>query len=251
MMKSVLRLLGLFRPYVGEVILSIFLGTGTVAAGIGLMGTSAYLIAAAALHPSVAELQVAIVGVRFFGLSRGIFRYLERLVSHSVNFRLLKELRVWLYRSIEPLAPAGLIDSRGGDLLARSVGDIETLENFYVRAVSPSIVLLIVTVGMGWFLGGFTPKAGIFLVFGLLLSGFGTAALTFGLSRRFGGRVAAARAQCSVEMLDGIEGMAELTIFGQQDQAIARLRTASRDLEGSRRSVSRGSPPSSSGSSVS
>ena len=70
------------------------------------MATAAYIISAAALHPSIAELQVAIVGVRFFGLSRGVFRYLERLVSHDVTFRLLASWRVWFYQALEPLAPA-------------------------------------------------------------------------------------------------------------------------------------------------
>ena len=129
-MKTILRLLGFLRTCLGEMALSVLLGSGVVAGGIGLLGTSAYLIAAAALHPSVGVLQVAIVGVRFFGLSRGVLRYLERLVSHSVNFRLIKQIRVWFYTKIEPLAPAGLINARGGDLLARVVGDIETLENF-------------------------------------------------------------------------------------------------------------------------
>ena len=42
----------------------------TIATGVGLMGTSAWLLSKAALHPSIAALQVAIVGVRAFGVSR-------------------------------------------------------------------------------------------------------------------------------------------------------------------------------------
>jgi hypothetical protein len=67
--------------------LAVALGAATVASGVGLLATSAYVISAAALHPSIADLSVAITGVRFFGLARGVFRYLERYVSHSVNFR--------------------------------------------------------------------------------------------------------------------------------------------------------------------
>ncbi|MFN2169496.1 MAG: thiol reductant ABC exporter subunit CydC, partial [Anaerolineae bacterium] len=68
--------------------LAVLLGVATIGSGIGLLTTSAYLIAKAALQPSIADLQVAIVGVRFFGISRGVFRYLERLVSHDTTFRL-------------------------------------------------------------------------------------------------------------------------------------------------------------------
>ena len=68
---------------------------GTIGASVALMGTSSWLISMAALHPSIAALEVAIVGVRFFGIARAVFRYLERLVSHNVTFRLLG-------RSIKP-----------------------------------------------------------------------------------------------------------------------------------------------------
>jgi ATP-binding cassette subfamily C protein CydC len=59
---------GFLYPLSFWVILSLLLGLATIICGIGLMGTSAYLIARAALMPSIAVLQIAIVGVRFFGL---------------------------------------------------------------------------------------------------------------------------------------------------------------------------------------
>ena len=83
------------------------LGFATIASGIGLMATAAWIIASAALQPSVAVLQVAIVGVRFFGVARGGFRYLERLVSHQVTFRLLARLRVWSTRPLSHWPPPG------------------------------------------------------------------------------------------------------------------------------------------------
>ena len=71
-------------------LLALLLGSLTVAASVGLMATSGYLIAKAALRPeTVLLLWIPIVGVRFFGISRGVFRYLERLVSHDLTFRIL------------------------------------------------------------------------------------------------------------------------------------------------------------------
>ena len=139
-MQTFLRLLKLIAPFKWWIAFSALLGFATIGSSIGLMATSAYIISRAALHPSIAALQVAIVGVRFFGLSRGVFRYLERLVSHQVTFRLLARLRVWFYQHLEPLAPARLMQYRSGDLLTRIVADIETLENFYVRVIAPPVV---------------------------------------------------------------------------------------------------------------
>ena len=70
------RLLKLAWPVRTWMALSALIGTATVLSGIGLAATSAYLISEAALHPSVAALSIAIVGVRFFGIARGAFRYL-------------------------------------------------------------------------------------------------------------------------------------------------------------------------------
>jgi ATP-binding cassette subfamily C protein CydC len=130
-------LLALAAPFAGQMALAALLAAATVGSSIGLMTTSALIIARAALHPSIAELSVAIVGVRFFGISRGVARYLERLLSHEVTFRLLSRLRVWLYQALEPLAPARLMQHRTGDLLARMVADVETLQDFFLRGIAP------------------------------------------------------------------------------------------------------------------
>jgi thiol reductant ABC exporter CydD subunit len=71
----------LLAPFKGWISLSVLMSIATVLNAVGLMTASAYIISAAALHPSIAELQVAIVGVRFFGIARGVFRYLERYTA--------------------------------------------------------------------------------------------------------------------------------------------------------------------------
>src|SRR5215470_15819528 len=131
------RLIGLVLPVWRGMALAALLGVLTIASSVGLMMTSAWLISKSALQPSIAELGVAVVSVRFFGIARGVFRYLERLVSHDTTFRLLARLRVRFYQAIEPLAPARLADFRSGDLLSRVVNDIESLQNVYLRAIAP------------------------------------------------------------------------------------------------------------------
>jgi ATP-binding cassette subfamily C protein CydCD len=221
--STVLRLLGFLNGAWTRVAVSVLLGAATIAAGIGLMGTSAYLISAAALHPSIADLQVAIVGVRFFGIARGLLRYLERLVSHNVTFRLLARLRTWFYEALEPLAPARLMQFRGGDLLARVVADVETLEHFYVRVVAPPLVALIVTVGMSLLLGSYDPSLGWSLLGFLLLLGVAVPLLTGRLARGPGRDLVACRADLHVQLVDGIQGMADLVAFGRQADRQRRI----------------------------
>ena len=59
-------------------------------------------------------------------------------------FRILSTVRVWFYRAVEPLAPARLVDRRSGDLLARSVNDVDALEDFYIKVLVPPVVAAVV-----------------------------------------------------------------------------------------------------------
>ena len=224
--SPMVRLFKLLSPFWVRILLSILLGFATIMSGVGLMATAAYIISAAALHPSIADLQLAIVGVRFFGLSRGIFRYLERLVSHDVTFRLLARWRVWFYQAVEPLAPARLIRHHSGDLLARVIRDIGSLENFYVRTVNPPLVALLVSVAVILFLAGFgAPLAWGLLVF-LLLAGIILPILILFQSRRVGPHIIVARAQYSALLIDSIQGMPDLLACGQAQSMIDRLSLA-------------------------
>ena len=203
------------------------LGFLTVGSSIGLMATSAWIIATAALHPSIAVLQVAIVGVRFFGIARGVFRYLERLASHQVTFRVLARLRVWFYAALEPLAPARLMQYRSGDLLSRIVADIGTLENFYIRAVAPPLVALLVA-GLMWiFLGSFDPRLAWAVIAMMLLAGVGVPLLSQILSRQPGSRVVTVRAGLNAVLVDGIQGTADLVAFRAEAAQVRQVRALS------------------------
>jgi thiol reductant ABC exporter CydC subunit len=240
-LRTLWRLLRLLRPFLGEVALSVALGACTIATAIGLMGTSAYIISLAALHPTFDLLQVPIVAVRFFGISRGAFRYAERLSSHSANFRLLGQLRSGFYRALEPLAPARLMDYRAGDLLARSVSDTDTLQDFYVRAVAPPFVALLVTVGMSLFLGRYLAPLGWILAGGLLLNGLLLPLLGYALGRLPGRALPERRAELNATLVDGIQGMPDLLAFGAGPAQAERVRRASLALSDTERRLNLGS----------
>ncbi len=225
-MKTFARLLTFVLPAWKWVLAAVALGALTIGASIGLLATSAYLISAAALHPSIAELQVAIVGVRFFGISRGIFRYMERLVSHNTTFRLLGRIRVWFYRAIEPLAPARLASRRSGDLLSRLIADIETLENFYVRVLAPPLVAVVVTLGMSFLMGAFDPQLALILLAFLLLIGVGLTALTLGLGRAHGQLLVESRSRLRADLVDGIQGLPDLLAYEQVESHWQRIQAS-------------------------
>ncbi len=230
-MKTTLRLLRFFKPFWGWVAFSVLLNAATVFAGIGLLGTSADLIARAALQPGIAPLQVSIVGVRFFGIARAVLRYLERLVSHSVNFRLLAQLRVWFYSQLEPLAPARLQDYRSGDVLQRAIGDVEALENFYVRVIAPPLSAILVTAGMGWFVGLVDWRLGLVLAGGLLTGGAGLSLLAYWIGQKYGSVFVQQKAHLNTEMVAIIQGISDIVAYSREenirDHVTSSLKTVS------------------------
>jgi thiol reductant ABC exporter CydC subunit len=238
-MRTLWRLAKLLGPFRWRIGLAAALGALTVGGGVGLMGTAAFLIAAAALQPSIAELQVAIVGVRFFGITRGILRYLERLVSHRVTLELLGRLRRWFFEALEPLAPARTLELASADLLRRAVSDVESLQELFIRSVAPPAVAAIVGVVVAVVLGGF--DRGLAVVF--VLAFVGTAAVVTGgtsaLAAPGRGEVAVARRALTSALADALQGMPELVAFGREQAAADRVHRSSESAEQARARAAR------------
>jgi ATP-binding cassette subfamily C protein CydC len=224
------RLLKLIAPFKRWVALAVALNFATIGSSVGLMAVSAYLISKAALVTDVSELSVAIVSVRLFAILRAVLRYLERYFSHTATFRILTHLRVWFYSAIEPLAPARLLSYRGGDLLTRSVADIETLENFYIRVVVPPIAAACVVVLACLLLGAFDWILALALLFFLLLTGVALPLTMRWLGQSSSGRFIATRAELNALLVDEIQGVADLLAFDQAQAQRAQVLRLSAEL---------------------
>ncbi len=225
-MRTFMRLLAQLSPFRWWIALAILLGCVMIASNMLLLGMAAYLIAAAALGPLLVMLTLPIYIVQVMSVIRSCSRYAERLVSHNVTFRLLARLRVWLYSRLKPLAPALLLSYRSGDVLTRLVADIEELQNVYLRAVSPIIVALVISLLSFYIFSIFSPVlAWVALAF-LIVAGFGIPFLTGMLARGIGRQQLAVRAELNAQIVDGVQGVQDLLAFGRagdQRQKLASL----------------------------
>jgi thiol reductant ABC exporter CydC subunit len=229
------RLLSLVGAPRSGVALSVVLGATTVLCGVGLMATAGYLISRAAEHPAVLSLTVAIVGVRFFGLTRPVMRYLERLASHDLALRTLGGARVAVYERVEPLAPGQLADRRDGDMLSRLVADVDALQNLYLRGIGPPLVALLAGAASVAVTAAILPAAAVVLAAGLAVAGVVIPAVTLALGRRTGRILAPARGELTAELVETLRGAQELAVYGRVDERIGRLRKADRALVGAAR----------------
>ncbi len=230
MFKTLLKIISIGKEYYWWMALAALIGFLTVGSSIGLMMTAAYIIAKAALQVHIHELEVAIVGVRFFGISRGVFRYLERLVSHETTFKLLAKFRLWFFKSLEPLVPSQSIDYTSGDLLSRSVEDIEKLEHIFVRVISPPFVLLGVLLLMWFLLGIFNFYYSLIFAVVYLTAAIGVPLLTFILSRKIGTKSTHLKSKLNELIIDGIQGLDELLSFGAEERWTEEIKKTEQEL---------------------
>ena len=218
--------LTIWRPLLFSSVFSLL----TVAANIGLMATSAYLISLAALHPPLAALSTAIVGVRFFGLSRALARYVERFTGHDAALRLLREIRVWCFRSLEPLPASEFAKYASADLFSRMVADVETLKYLPVRIICPLVAALVLLFVITVLLFTLQPSLAILYAVGLLIMG---CIIPWFLHRRHDRSkqdLSTARLQFHTSVVDTLHGIRDLAAFGRIEKMQQTLETANNRL---------------------
>jgi ATP-binding cassette subfamily C protein CydC len=232
-MKDLLRLLGLFRPYARWIAAGILLTITVTLANIGLLALSGWFITAmaiAGLAGTGINYFTPAAGIRGLAILRTGGRYAERLVTHEATFRLLSRLRVWFYEHLEPLAPARLQYYRGGDLLSRIRADIDTLDNFYLRVLAPSIAAAVSVFAVVGFMALFDVPVALTNLAGLLLAGIALPLLAQRLGRRPGRQIVAVRAELRSAVADAVRGQGELRVYQAGQRQAERIERLSDEL---------------------
>src|SRR5690625_3137865 len=206
-----------------DVLLSILFGFIAGIAGVGLFTASGYLISKAALLPPLHALIILTSTVKLLGFARALSRYAERLFSHRATFTILSNLRVSFFGKLEPLAPGIFQKYRSGDLLARIVGDVESLQNFFLRVFYPPIVLIIVFLSTILFTSFYSIYVALILLAGLLLTTFIIPALFAMNQRRIDRDVREKRGDLSTEVTEFLHGFRDLKIYRQLEAKEAQL----------------------------
>jgi len=225
-----LRLLALARPLRGRLLLAVAAGAAATGCGVGLLAVSGFLLARASQHPAILAISVAVVAVRALSVSRGVSRYLERLASHDVAFRVLAQVRVAIWRRLEALAPAGLGLFRSGDLLARLISDVDATQDLFIRGVTPLLAAVLVGGGaVTVCLLILAPAAGV-LAAGLLTGGIAVPLAGAAVARKAARAGAPARGRLAATVTDLLDGADDLHAFGAQDAALAQADAADAEL---------------------
>ncbi|WP_370961625.1 thiol reductant ABC exporter subunit CydD [Amycolatopsis sp. cg9] len=212
------------RPHRVRLALACLAATAALGCGVALTATSSWLIASAALHPPVLSLLVAIVAVRTFGLAKGIFRYVERLLSHDVALRALAELRVRVWAQLVRIGPAGTARLRRGDLLHRLVSDVDSQQDVLVRGLVPGVSTFAVLTATAVTLGVLLPGAGVAAALGLATAGVLAPVVAALATRRAHRETGRLRAELTAGTVELLQASAELIVHDAATRRHSRLR---------------------------
>ncbi|GAA1122077.1 thiol reductant ABC exporter subunit CydC [Citricoccus alkalitolerans] len=120
----------------------------TLAAAL-LSALSGWLIVQAAYQPPVLHLLSVIVLVRFFGIGRALFRYLERLDTHDAVLAWANRIRLRLWDALGTQAAQWGRLTRSGGALSVLVADVDELRDAMPRVIVPvpaAIISWLITV---------------------------------------------------------------------------------------------------------
>ena len=210
--------------------LAVALGGGLFkeAAIIGLSVASAVLASRVATAAAPGALVPLVLGI---ALAMAFFSWLESFFAHDMAYLLLADMRMALYRKLDPLAPAYLLGRRSGDLASIITSDVELVESFFAHAIAPLIVAVLVPgVALAVLAWVAWPLALVLLPFLVLV------ALSPGYigrhTERLGNRLRVQLGEVNAHMTDNVQGLREVVAFSRGPLRIQQVTAQSEALTG-------------------
>ncbi|WP_339212375.1 thiol reductant ABC exporter subunit CydC [Aeribacillus sp. FSL K6-3256] len=222
-MKDLLFITKLTLTEKKDLFLSILFGFITGIATVSLFASSGYLISKAALAPPIYTLTVFIACIKLLGFISAGSRYGERYFSHRATFNILSRLRVSFFEKLEPLVPAIFLKYRSGDLLSRIVGDVETLQNFFLRVFYPPIVSTLIFLWTIFFTSFFSFYIALVLCIGLIFTTVLIPAYFAFRLKKVERHVRQSRGNLSTEVTEFFYGFRDLKIYQQLEHKQEKL----------------------------
>lgn len=226
---TLLRLLPRLRSQRWLLVLTVTAGMLARTSEIVVGATAAWLAAAAVLGRPREDLHGALGIIGVAVVVQAVAVYAEQWAAHEAAFRIIAELRVGLYDGIRRSTPRLLLQRRSGDVAAVVTNDAEALEWFYAHTVATYVVAAVIpTVAVG-VLASREPQLALGVgAFGLVL--LLLPLLLRRMSARSGTAVRAAVGQVHGDVVDALQGMREIVLFGAEDRVLAQVRERGREL---------------------
>lgn len=211
--------------------ISVLLGLANMGGGIALAGVGAWIVGKVATEVAVVALSPALWLLAGLVLATAAFSWLESWLAHDLAYRVLASLRLEVYGALARLAPAGLVDKRSGDVVSTAMADVETLEWFYAHSIGALITCSLVPAVVLVILGFYHPLLPLLLLPLLVMVGILPGLLRQRASVQ-GKRMRASLGDLNADVVEAVQGLRELALFGALDRTRQQLESKGRQLVG-------------------
>ena len=233
-------LFAVLSPAKWSLVLALIFTFLTVFMNVGLLTVSSWLLASAALQPGLTYLSLAIVGVRFFGVSRAACRYFERYTSHRMAFQGLYGLRLWFYAHLEPLAPAILKRFGAGDMLGRIMGDIEVLQFFYLRTLIPPVAAIALTALVAYGASTIDDSLVMPILMAALVLGVVVPLVVYAHNKQSLRAIGPQQGDYKALLSDTMDSLEDVISYGNENLVYKRIQQMMRHVDGHKGTIDRG-----------
>ncbi|AXH99408.1 thiol reductant ABC exporter subunit CydC [Sporosarcina sp. PTS2304] len=216
------------KTYKKTLLSTILLGTLTILSAAMLTFTSGYLISRTSERPeNILLVYIPIVAVRTFGISRAALRYVERLLGHHAVLKMIADMRVHLYRVLEPQALFIRSRFQTGDLLGTLADDIEHLQDVYIRTLFPTVIGLFLFSFSVIVLAVYDWKFALMMALCLSIVSFVYPMLSLYLMKKNQQHSKKMHSQLYNTMTEGIFGLRDWIISGRKEQFLSAFKEES------------------------
>jgi ATP-binding cassette subfamily C protein CydC len=222
-MKELMIVTSLMFKEKRDILISAIFGIIAGLAAVGLFSASGYLISQAALETPLYALILLTSTVKLLGFTRALSRYAERYFSHRATFTILSNMRVTFFAKLERAVPGIFHKYQSGDLLSRVVGDVESLQDYFLRVFYPPIVMAIVFLSTILFTLFFSVYIALVLFIGLIFTGFVLPALFTLKQKKLDSQVRTGRGNLSTEVTEFLYGFRDLKIYQKLEEKYQQL----------------------------
>lgn len=203
-----------------RVLAAVVSAVATLSSALALAAVSAWLVTTAWTMPPVLYLTVAVVTVRALGISRGVFRWIDRMTTHDVALRGVVRLRTNLFSALAASRGDQLARLRRGELLARLGDDAQEIGDHVIRAVVPGIVAVVMAVISVVIVAPLSPLAAIVVLASLVLAGVLAPWASYRAARVSGTAVIERRGELTGGVLEVLDDATALRVAGRLDGAL-------------------------------
>ncbi|WP_347041413.1 thiol reductant ABC exporter subunit CydC [Brachybacterium nesterenkovii] len=224
-LRRVTAMLGIPRS---RLIAAVAAASATLLSALALAAVSAWLITTAWTMPPVLDLTVAVVCVRALGISRGVFRWVDRMATHDAALRGVVTLRTRLFTALADRPGDALSRLRRGDLLARLGDDAQELADHVIRATVPALVAVVLGICTVLLIAPISPLAALAMIAALVIASALGPLAAYRAARLTEEAVVAGRGAVTSTALQVLDDATSLRLDGRLDGALAEHERAQR-----------------------